>query len=166
MHIHFYDRSGGSVSPPINIQCNPRAFVAVLATIMFSSWLCIGFDSTITVRLVQPLRVSRRKVIYKSTRTNVPDAIPEESGDDHDPSSHPESSTSMPPDSLPNYVNVISSQSTSPTFLLPSEASLNISLTGSAPDSNTLAGPIREIRVRSVIYEILEVLFSLAGFLG
>jgi len=166
MRVHFYDRSGGSVSPPINIQHDPRAFVAVLATIMFSSPLCIGFDPTITVRPVQPLRVSRRKVIYESTRTNVPDAIPEESGDDHDPSSHPESSTSTPPDSLPNYVDVISSQSTSPTFLLPSEASLNISLTGSAPDSDTPAGPIGEIRVRSVIYEILEVLFSSAGFLG
>jgi len=166
MCVHFYNHSGGSVSPPINIQCNPRAFVSVLATIMFSSQLCIGFDPTITVRPVQPLWVSRQKVIYKSPHTNVPDAILEELGDDHDPSSHPESSTSTLPDSLPNYVNVISSQSTSPTFLLPSKESLNTSLAGSAPNSDTPAGSIREIQVHSVIYEILEVLFSLVGFLG
>ncbi|KIM62388.1 hypothetical protein SCLCIDRAFT_119863 [Scleroderma citrinum Foug A] len=52
IQVHFYDHSGCSVSPAFNIHSNPRAFVTILAAIMFGSQLCIGFDPTITVKPV------------------------------------------------------------------------------------------------------------------
>ena len=56
--VHFFDHSGISVLPPFNIHRNPRAFISILATVMFGSQLCIGFDPTITVKPVQPLHFS------------------------------------------------------------------------------------------------------------
>ena len=58
IQVHFYNHLGSSVSLHFNIHCNPKAFVGILTSVMFGSWLCIGFDPTITMRPIQPLHVS------------------------------------------------------------------------------------------------------------
>ncbi|KIM61195.1 hypothetical protein SCLCIDRAFT_122456, partial [Scleroderma citrinum Foug A] len=54
LRVHFYDRSGTSISPAFNIDTNPGRLVAILASVMFGSWVGIGFDPTINVRPIQP----------------------------------------------------------------------------------------------------------------
>ncbi|KIM60157.1 hypothetical protein SCLCIDRAFT_79973, partial [Scleroderma citrinum Foug A] len=54
LRVHFYDRSGCSISPAFNIYHNPTAVVAILATIMFGPHLCIGFDPTVIVTPIYP----------------------------------------------------------------------------------------------------------------
>ncbi|KAI6004882.1 hypothetical protein EDD15DRAFT_2107761, partial [Pisolithus albus] len=78
MRVHFYDRSGCSISPPFDIHSNPHTLVAILTAVMFGPRQCVGFDPIVNVWLILPLQVSRRKVIYNSTCANVPDSVPEE----------------------------------------------------------------------------------------
>ena len=125
---------------------------------MFGSQLCIGFDPTVNVRPIHHLQVSRRKVVYDSNHNIVTASIPEElRDDDHSSVSYPEPSAPAP-DSL--LVDVEPSQPALP-------GGAHHDPTSSVPDHTGIPlSPIGEIRVRDVIYEILEVLFSSAGFLG
>ena len=159
LRVHFYDCSGTSISPTFNIDTNPGRLVAILASVMFGSQVSIGFDPTVNVRPIQPLRVSRQRV-YNSACAGaaVPEPIPEESED------LPCSETSMHDlQPLPNSVSIdsLGSQLPPPTFItLPHD---DDPLIDSAPNLPT---PIGEIWVHDVRYEILEVLFSSGGFLG
>ena len=49
LHLHYYDRSGGSISPPFHLQCNPQEFLFILACVVFGPRSCIGFDDTINI---------------------------------------------------------------------------------------------------------------------
>lgn len=158
IRVHFYDHSGCSVSPAFNIHSNPRAFVTILAAVMFGSRLCIGFDPTITVKPVRPLWVSRRKVIYDLDRATVPEPIPEELDDS---TSQLESLPTPQLRSDPHFVDFIAPQPYPPEDPTPR-------LVDSTPhiSASDTPGPIGEIWVRDVMYKILEVLFSSGGFLG
>ena len=158
IRVHFYDRSGCSVSPAFNIHSNPHIFVTILVAIMFESRVCIGFDPTITVRPVQPLRAPRRKVVYDSDHIAIPESIPEEL----------EHSTS-PLESLPtpesrsdsHFVDFIAP----PPFPHAHPTPQLVDSTCQISPSDT-PNPIGEIRVHDVTYQILEILFSSGGFLG
>jgi Fungal protein kinase len=50
LRIHFYDRSGGVVSPPFNIHAHPEHLIYVLCAISFGSRDCIGFDLTMDIK--------------------------------------------------------------------------------------------------------------------
>ncbi|KIK20988.1 hypothetical protein PISMIDRAFT_104836, partial [Pisolithus microcarpus 441] len=63
MHVHFYDHSSCSISPLFNIDSNPKAFVAILAAVMFGPHQCIGFDPTLTVRPILPLWTITQNVL-------------------------------------------------------------------------------------------------------
>ncbi|KAI5996689.1 hypothetical protein EDD15DRAFT_2118825, partial [Pisolithus albus] len=63
LRVHFYDRSGCSISLPFDIHSNPKAFVAILAAVMFGPRQCIGFDPTLTIRPTLPLWV--RDTVYE-----------------------------------------------------------------------------------------------------
>jgi len=172
MRMHFYDRSGCSISPPFDVHSDPAAFVAVLAAVMFGSRPCIGFDPTMTVKPVYPLHVSRYKVVYESIRADVPDCIPEESEDGHDLVAQPEPSTLTPrlqPVTLPAHVEGLRKVGP-PHFLLPAVVNTNGTPIGPVPEQasvpDTPVGPIGVIKVHKVVYEIIEILFSSAGFLG
>ena len=168
LRVHFYDRSGTSISPAFNIETNPGCLVAILASVMFGSRVGIGFDPTINVKPVHPLRVSRRRVVYDSTCAGaaVPEPIPEESED------------LFCLETSPDFISVdsIASQLPSPAAIPPSHDD-NHPFADSASDSpapdylfadsaSNSPAPIGEIWVRDIRYEILEVLFSSGGFLG
>jgi len=172
LRVHFYDCSGCSISPPFDVHRNPTALVAILMTVMFGPRLCIGFDPTIIVKPICPIRVSPGKVIYESTYADIPDSISEEWKDGHDFISHSEPSLPTPklqPVTLPDHVKVTTALSV-PAFILPAKVNANSPLIDPVPEKasipNGFLGLIREIRVRNVVYEILEVLFSSGGFLG
>jgi hypothetical protein len=56
LRVHFYDRSGGSVSPPFHLHSDPEAFVYVIAAVTLGCRSCIGFDRTVEITSVDPLR--------------------------------------------------------------------------------------------------------------
>ncbi|KAI6003152.1 hypothetical protein EDD15DRAFT_2361051 [Pisolithus albus] len=145
MRVHFYDRSGCSISPPFDIHSNPHTLVAILTAVMFGPRQCVGFDPTVNVWPILPLRVSRRKVIYNSTCANVPDSVPEESED----SDEAVAGEFMQPTTLPNYVDVMT-QTGIPTFILPAGVNAKPPPTSSAPDqagiSNNPITPIGQIQ--------------------
>ena len=127
---------------------------------MFGSQVSIGFDPTINVRPIQPLQVSRQRVVYDSARAGaaVPKPIPKELED------LPCSETSMHDlQLLPDSVSIdsLGSQLPPPTFITPPHD--DNPFVDLAPNLPT---PIGEIWVHDVCYEILEVLFSSGGFLG
>ena len=47
--LHFYDCSGGSISPPFHLQCDPQEFLFILTCVVFSPRSCIGFDDTVDI---------------------------------------------------------------------------------------------------------------------
>jgi len=49
LHLHYYDHSGGSISPPFHLQHNLQEFLFILACVVFSPRSCIGFDNTIDI---------------------------------------------------------------------------------------------------------------------
>ena len=49
LHLHYYDHSGGSISPPFHLQCDPQEFLFILTCVIFSPHSCIGFDDTINI---------------------------------------------------------------------------------------------------------------------
>ena len=159
LQVHFYDHSGTSISPAFNIETDPGHLVTILASVMFGSWVCIGFNPTINVRPVQSLQVSWWRVVYDSAHVGaaVPKPIPEESEDSClETSSHA-------PQPLPDSVSVDSIALQLPTFIPPPHDDNHLSTANSTSNS---PAPIGEICVRDVCYEILEVLFSSGGFLG
>ncbi|KAI6039432.1 hypothetical protein EDC04DRAFT_2895226 [Pisolithus marmoratus] len=158
MHVHFYDRSGSSISPPCNIYHNPNAVVAILVAIMFSLCQCIGFDPTVTVR---PTLVG----------LTMEDSIPEESEDIVDHITHPEPAGKLTQTiSIPNHVEVMTQAGGLPTSIL--LARVDVSVPPIDPALSPLAifnnpgGPIGEIQVHNIVYEVMEILFSSGGFLG
>lgn len=169
IRVHFFNRSGISVSPPFNIHRNPRAFISILATVMFGSRLCIGFDPTITVKPVQPLRFSERKVIHHSSRADIPAAILEEL-EEENASISP--SIFATPELVEEDPSISSSTSTSAAHFNHADVAPDTPdtlLADSAPDYPgflDIPGPIGEIWIRDVVYEIMEILFSSSGFLG
>ena len=158
IRVHFYDRSGCSVSPAFNIHRNPHAFDTILAAIMFDSQICIGFDPTVTVRPVRPLRVSPQKVIYKSDHATLPEPIPKELDDTI---FHLESFPIPESWSDSHFVDFITPE----PFPYADPTSQLVDLIPPISASDT-PGPIGEIQVRGVVYKILKVLFSSGGFLG
>jgi len=166
LRVHFYDRSGCSISPPFDIHCNPSNLVTILTTVMFGPRLCIGFDPTVIVRPVYLLCISPRKVMYRSTCADNPDS--KELKDGHGLISHPEPSLPTPrlqPATPPNHVEVMMAVDV-PACTLPVRVYTNPPLIDPVSVSNGHQGPIGEIRVRNITYEIMEVLFSSGGFLG
>ena len=170
--IHFYNRSGCSISPHFHVHSDPAAFVTILAAVMFDSCPCIGFDPTMTVKPIYPLHVSQYKVIYESIHADVPECIPKESKDGHDLVPQLEPSTLTPRlqlVTLPAHVDGL--RQLEPThFLLPAMVNTNGTPIRPGPEEASIpevpVGPIGMIKVHNVIYEILEILFSSAGFLG
>ena len=47
--LHYYDHSGGSISPPFHLQCDLQEFLFILACVIFGPHSCIGFDDTINL---------------------------------------------------------------------------------------------------------------------
>ena len=54
--VHFYDHSGGTISPPFNIHNDAQHFVFIIAAVTFSCRTSIGFNSTIEIH---PLPLNR-----------------------------------------------------------------------------------------------------------
>lgn len=49
LRLHFYNHSGGSISPPFHLQRNPQEFLFILTCVVFSPCSCIGFDDTVNI---------------------------------------------------------------------------------------------------------------------
>ena len=49
LRLHYYDHSGGSISPPFHLQRDPQEFLFILACVIFGPRSCIGFDDTIDI---------------------------------------------------------------------------------------------------------------------
>ena len=49
LHLHYYNHSGGSISPPFYLQHDPQEFLFILTCVIFSPCSCIGFDDTIDI---------------------------------------------------------------------------------------------------------------------
>ncbi|KIM55112.1 hypothetical protein SCLCIDRAFT_30622 [Scleroderma citrinum Foug A] len=47
--LHYYDCSGGSISPPFHLQRDPQEFLFILTCVVFGPRSCIGFDDTIDI---------------------------------------------------------------------------------------------------------------------
>jgi len=64
LRVHFYDHSGGSISPPFNIHVEPDSFLYIVGGLVFGIHSCISFDMTIKI---SPLPInSHRQVTAKS----------------------------------------------------------------------------------------------------
>jgi hypothetical protein len=50
LRLHFYDRSGGAVSPVFNIHMHPDRLIYVLCAVAFGGRGCIGFDVTMSIK--------------------------------------------------------------------------------------------------------------------
>jgi hypothetical protein len=50
--LHFYDHSGGAISPLFNIHTYPSCLIYIICAIMFSSCGCIRFDVSMTIKSV------------------------------------------------------------------------------------------------------------------
>ncbi|KAI5988433.1 hypothetical protein EDD15DRAFT_2371481 [Pisolithus albus] len=116
LRIHFYDHSGCSISLPFDIHSNPKAFVAILAAIMFGPRQCIGFDPNLTIRPTLPLQES------------------------DDVLAHPGPNDFVQPVTLPNCVETIT-QNALRAFILPPGMNANILLTGPTPTQVTRSTP-------------------------
>ena len=55
LRLHYYDHSGGSISSPFHLQCDPQEFLFILACVVFGPRLCIGFDDTIDIIAQVPI---------------------------------------------------------------------------------------------------------------
>ena len=55
LRLHYYDCSGGSISPPFHLQRDPQEFLFILACVVFSPRSCIGFDDTIDIIAQVPI---------------------------------------------------------------------------------------------------------------
>ena len=64
LRVHFYDHSGGSISPPFNIHAEPDSFVYILSALVFGIRSCIGFD--MTIKISPPPTNSRRPSLLES----------------------------------------------------------------------------------------------------
>ncbi|KAI6154776.1 hypothetical protein BKA82DRAFT_4010539 [Pisolithus tinctorius] len=49
LQLHFYDHSGGAISPSINIHTDTEVFIYIVCAIAFSSCSTLGFDLTIEI---------------------------------------------------------------------------------------------------------------------
>ena len=64
LRVHFYDHSGGLISPPFNIHAEPDSFLYIISRLVFGIRSCIGFNMTIKI---SPLPInSHRQVTAKS----------------------------------------------------------------------------------------------------
>ncbi|KAI6023116.1 hypothetical protein BKA83DRAFT_4125790 [Pisolithus microcarpus] len=156
-HILFYLTNHGgnlywaypfcSISPLFNIDSNPKAFVAILAAVMFGPHQCIGFDPTLTEQESDNLIT------------------------------HPGLNKLMQPVTLPNHVKTITQNVLPAFILPPGmNANILFTsptpnqLAGPTPNQtstpNNPAGPVGVIQVHDMVYEIMEILFLSGRFLG
>ncbi|KAI6142015.1 hypothetical protein BKA82DRAFT_4361475 [Pisolithus tinctorius] len=49
LRLHFYDHSGGAISPSINIHTDAEVFIYIVCAVAFGSRSTLGFDSTIEI---------------------------------------------------------------------------------------------------------------------
>ncbi|KAI5999845.1 hypothetical protein F5J12DRAFT_784609 [Pisolithus orientalis] len=49
LQLHFYNHSGGAISPSINIHTDAEVFIYIVCAIAFGSCSTLGFDSTIEI---------------------------------------------------------------------------------------------------------------------
>ena len=49
LRLHFYDHSGGSISPLFHLQRDPQEFLFILTCVVFGPHPCTGFDDTIDI---------------------------------------------------------------------------------------------------------------------
>ncbi|KAI6010463.1 hypothetical protein EDC04DRAFT_2610201 [Pisolithus marmoratus] len=138
MHVHFYNHSGSSISPPFNIYHNPNAVVAILVAVMFSLMM--------------------------------EDSIPKELEDIVDHIAHPEPAGKLTQTiSIPNH-EVMTQAGGLPTSILLAGVDVNVPPINPALSPlaifNNPGGPIGEIWVCDIVYEVMEILFSSGGFLG
>ncbi|KAI5991758.1 hypothetical protein F5J12DRAFT_897447 [Pisolithus orientalis] len=49
LQLHFYNHSGGAISPSINIHTDAEVFIYIICAVAFGSHSTLGFDSTIEI---------------------------------------------------------------------------------------------------------------------
>ncbi|KAF8432136.1 hypothetical protein L210DRAFT_3650633 [Boletus edulis BED1] len=99
LRVHFYDHSGGAISPAFNIHADAQHFFFIIAALAFGCRASIGFDLTVEIH-PPPLKGRRR-----SAREIASSA--KETDDDPDPTEEQTASTPsypkyFPPPSSPN----------------------------------------------------------------
>ncbi|KAF8436279.1 hypothetical protein L210DRAFT_3648035 [Boletus edulis BED1] len=153
LRVHFYDHSGGAISPAFNIHADAQHFFFIIAALAFGCRASIGFDLTVEIH-PPPLKRRRRSAreIASSAKETDDDPDPTEEQSilpltktpdpiHHDPLSPPRAEP-LPPPPTPN------------TFPPPSSPN---------PDLPPVIG---KIRVGDIYYEIIDILFSSTGFIG
>ena len=174
LRVHFYDRSGGSISPPFNIHAEPDSFLYILSGLVFGIRSCIGFD--MSIKLTPPPMNSRKAHLTALLSAALetpggdsivsPSAKSERSTTDHPPmSSALESSQPLAigqPPSAALLESQLPSGNLAPLFMLKPSISIP-ELSSSSPETMPSIGTIQ---VGEIIYDIMDILFSSTGFLG
>ena len=155
--VHFYDHSGGSISPPFNIHTKLDSFLYILNVLVFGIQSCISFD--MTIRISPPLINSCRKVTARS-HPQPPPLL----------ESQLPLSTDAP---LPKSQSLCATDNLQPLPLKsqPDQALLPVFGPVAPTPEPFLSSPeatpsIGTIQVGQVTYDIIKVLFSSTGFLG
>ena len=72
LRVHFYDRSGGSITPPFNIHAEPDSFLYILSALVFGIQTCIGFDRTIKI---SPPPINTRRQVKAISPPQTPSLL-------------------------------------------------------------------------------------------
>ncbi|KIM59395.1 hypothetical protein SCLCIDRAFT_27348 [Scleroderma citrinum Foug A] len=75
LRLHYYNCSGGSISPPFHLQHDPQEFLFILTCVVFSPHSCIGFDDTINIlpKVPVPSPLSTPSSTFLAPTNRVPD---------------------------------------------------------------------------------------------
>ncbi|KAG2114206.1 uncharacterized protein F5147DRAFT_650015 [Suillus discolor] len=158
--VHLYDHSGGIVTPVIDIHEQPDAFKYIMASIVFGSRNCIGFDPTISINLKMTQLLSEtfwaRNIKKAVARENKILQSCEQA------STNPQKQFHSLPEHLPSPLPP-TEQPSKEKSTLPNPIPTNSKQTPPLVNSSDIIG---KITVNKNEYELLKVLFSHQGLVG
>jgi hypothetical protein len=167
LRVHLYDHSGGVVTPMIDIHKQPDAFKYVMASIVFGSRNCIGFDPTISINLKMTQLLSetfwarnikcipqrRRKAVARENKILQ---------SCEQASTNPQKQFHSLPEHLPSPLPP-TEQPSKEKSTTPNPIPTNSKQTPPLVNSSDIIG---KITVNKNEYELLKVLFSHQGLVG
>jgi len=188
LRVHTYDRSGGAISRPFDINEHKDDFVRIFSCIVFGEDECIGFDTTTKINTWIPklplpshhshaprqLRTRKRnRETPESYDTDTDDTGTDDTDTDSnfDPGNSPSSSESTfsPISSTPLFQSdhVLRTAPARFPHTHPAAETADNSLPAEASDLDLSdQPPIGKIKVNENWYDILKIIFSGHGLVG
>ncbi|KAG0692320.1 hypothetical protein DFH29DRAFT_1008890 [Suillus ampliporus] len=163
LHVHRYDRSGGTISPPYNIVKQKDIFIHIFSSIVFGSDECIGFDTTMNIQ--EPNGPSSSMTDFKTPEdheTNTPGFPFMSPGPMPFESEEARPEVRMAPAQLPPAPLAPGATDS----VLPSDLGTADSVLHTGTSEPPIQVPISKIQVNKNTYDILKIIFSSHGLIG